>query len=362
MTRLPPPRFVAVSSEVGRGHPRYLDSVLEALRREGVADIPRVVPRWRLAHLGYRLGARGGLLTALYDRFRSGRPSRMLLSLLDEGLRRRLRGCGATVLVDHPLLAHLLGPVCRVGYVHGEIAAPPSAAVATAWRTFVPLPETADRLAAAGAGRETLVLTGLITEPGLADTADAAFAARLRRLESDAPLTVGFFTSGACPRPHLRRIIAGACSCLDAGLNATVFCGTAPRVADRLGRALGNRPGLRLLSTRTRQEDTARAVERFPELDVMVAAAHERTNWAVGLGLPMFLLEPDIGPFAPLNREFALRAGVARSLGGAAGAAALGATLAGLRSAGGLRTMAEAGRGRHPVAGAAAAARFLLAG
>lgn len=358
MSARPAPRLLAVSSEVGRGHPQYLDSVLAALRRQGITDVPRVVPRWRLARLGYRLGGTGGLLTALYGRARSGAaPSRAVLALLDEGLRRRLRDCGDTVLVDHPLLAHLLGPVCRVGYVHGEIAAPPSAAVATAWRTFVPLPGTADRLAAAGVRRGSLVTTGLIIEPDLADVAEFAFAARVRRLAAPAPLAVAFFTSGACPRPHLRQIIAGVRSCLAAGHRATLFCGTDPRLPGRFRRALGDPPGLALVSAPTRREDVARTAGYLPELDVMVAAAHERTGWACGLGLPLFILRPDIGPFAPLNRAFAVARGAAADAGSPAGLPGL---LDRLRSSGGLAAMARSGFGDLAIDGAAAVARHLL--
>lgn len=352
--------LVAVSSEVGRGHPQYLDSVLDALGRLGVADIPRVVPRWALARLGYRFGARGGPLTAAYNRLRGGPPSPALLRLLDEGLRRRFRGYRGVVLADHPLLAHLLGPVCRVAYIHGEIAAPPVAAVSGAWRTFVPLEATRDRLAARGVDREALSVCGLIIEPGLGERAEVAFAARQGRLAADRPLSIGFFSSGAYPRPHLRLIAAALRSCLEAGCRATLFCGPDPALARRL--APGARPGLRLVSETTRRAENARTAELLPELDLAVAPAHERVSWAVGLGLPMFLLEPDIGPFAPLNREYALGAGVARTFDGMAGACAFGPALARLRAEGRLAAMAAAGWGRVPVKGAETAARIVVDG
>ncbi|MFO7638326.1 MAG: hypothetical protein R6X14_03330 [bacterium] len=354
------PLITAVCSEIGRGHPQYLDSVLEALRRQGITDIPRVVPRWLLPRVAYRLGARGGPLSALYARARSGTPSRALLGMLDEGLRCRFQDHPGTVLVDHPLLAHLLGPVCRVGYVHGEIAAPGATAVPEAWRTFVPLPETASRLAEAGVPRERLLTTGLLIEPEIADIAGLALSARLPRLARNVPLSIAFFSSGAYPRPHLRLIAAALRSCLEAGYRATLFCGPEPRLMRRL--APGTRPGLRLVSEPTRRAENARTAELFPELDLAVAPAHERVNWAVGLGLPLFILEPDIGPFAPLNRAHALQAGVARPLGGIAGAHGFGPALSRLRAEGRLATMAEAGWGRIPVNGADAIASSLLAG
>jgi hypothetical protein len=97
----------------------------------------------------------------------------------------------------------------------------------------------------------------------------------------------------------------------------------------------------------------------FPNLDVLVCAAHERTNWAVGLGLPMFTLLPNIGPFAAGNYAFASEQGVCLPLEGTADAARLGDTIADLRRTGRLVEMARSGWGRHAITGAVAAARVL---
>ena len=91
----------------------------------------------------------------------------------------------------------------------------------------------------------------------------------------------------------------------------------------------------------------------------MVAAAHERTNWAVGLGLPMFALLPHIGPFARENFEFAATQGVCLPLTTQRDAAALGSALDAMHRDGGLSAMSRAGWGKHAINGAAVTARIL---
>ncbi len=381
--------LVSVCSEIGRGHPAYLDSVLLALSRL-MADsgsghnpkspasfgyIPRLtVPElctgtsglaWRLARLGYRLGALGGPATWLYNRLRSpnARPSGLHLALLGSSLRRTFAGYAGTCIVDHPLLAHILAPVCRVAYLHCEIAAPRSAAVPGAWRTFVPLESTRQKLLAVGCQPSAVAVTGLVIEPELTDMAESAFNARIARLASDRPLTIGFFSSGAEPRPHSSNIIIGTASVTRAGHKALLFSGTGMLRAAKTQLAL-RRQGVpeesaRVIWTRNRQHGTGRAIEFFPELDVLVAAAHERTNWAVGLGLPMFALLPHIGPFARENFEFASAQGVCLPLPDTAAAAGLADTIAGLRRSDRLVEMARNGWQVHPIDGAARIARAL---
>ncbi len=375
-------RLVVVSSEIGRGHPSYLDSVMLALSRLTSGQSDQTAKRltvaglssgvsslaWKAVRAAYYFGGLGGPATWLYNRLRSPdtRPSRLQLSILGSGLRRRFTGYEGIVMVDHPLLAHILAGVCRVAYVHGEIAAPCFCAVPSVWRTFVPLESTAARLAAWGMRREALGVCGLFIEPQLVEQAEPAYAARIQRLDpsSDTRLTVGFFTSGAHPRPHLRHIILAAASVARVGHNAIVFWGLgwlraakAQLLLQRLALPDGS---VRPVWARTRQDETTRTAELFPQLDVLVAAAHERTNWAVGLGLPMFALLPHIGPFARENFEFAQQQGVCLPLVSADDAAALGSSLGALRRYGRLAEMARAGWRRYPITGAERAARSLL--
>jgi len=382
--------LVSVCSEIGRGHPAYLDSVLLALARmaadSGLGHDPKSsadfghVPRltvpelctgtsglaWSTARAAYRLGAKGGLLTWAYNRLRSAdsRPSALQLSILGSSLRRKFAGFTGIVLVDHPLLAHILAPVCRVAYLHCEIAAPALSAVPGAWRTFVPLESTASKLEALGVRREALTVTGLVVEPELVDVAESALQARITRLASDQPLTVGFFASGAEPRPHSLNLVTGASSVTRAGHKAILAWGMgwlkATKVQLALRREGAADESFRVIWARSRRAATTAIAGVFPELDLMVCAAHERTNWAVGLGLPVFALLPHIGPFAAGNYAFASEQGTCLPLAGAACAAGLADTINGLRRSGRLVEMARNGWGRHAITGAADCARLLL--
>jgi hypothetical protein len=370
--------LVSICSEIGRGHPSYLDSVLLTLSRLAAnSGFPRLtVPElctgtsglaWRLARLGYRLGALGGPATWLYNRLRSAdaRPSSLQLALLGASFRRTFAGYEGICIVDHPLLAHILAPVCRVAYVHCEIAAPGLSAVPQAWRTFVPLESTRQKLLAVGCQPSAVTVTGLVVEPELVDVANSAFQARMTRLAANRPLTIGFFSSGAEPRPHSLSIITGASSVTRAGHKAVISWGTGSLKAMKVQIAL-RREGMaeesyRILWARNRRAVTTAVAGIFPELDLMVCAAHERTNWAVGLGLPLFALLPNIGPFAAGNFAFATEQGTCLPLEGIAGAAGLADTIADLRRSGRLAEMARNGWGTHAISGAETTARALLA-
>lgn len=372
-----PSSITSVCSEIGRGHPSYLDSTLTELARlspesaasrhtlsEFCTGTPGIA--WGLAASAYRLGALGGVATWLYNQVRSpdARPSGLHLSLLGSDLRQQFKGYQGLCVVDHPLLAHILAPLCRVAYVHGEIAAPGLCAVPSVWRAFVPLERTRQKLIAVGSEPSALSVTGLMIEPALVAAAEPALRARLARIESDLPLTVGFFLSGAQPRPHLRRILAALASLARDGNRAVLFSGSGLVRAAQVQLALRRRgipdESAQVIWTRDRQTETVRTAELFSSLDLMVAAAHERTNWACGLGLPMFALLPHIGPFARENCEFASTQGVCLPIASTTEAATLGATLAALRQNGRLAAMARAGWGRHPLTGAVIAARELL--
>ncbi len=284
--------------------------------------------------------------------------------MLGHNLRERFAGYNGVCLVDHPLLAHILAPVCRVAYIHGEIAAPGVSAVPDAWRTFVPLEATRQKLLAVGCEPSAVVVTGLLVEPDLVAAAEASYQGRLLRLESHRPLVVGLFLSGARPRPHVARLTACVESLAKSGHRSFVFSGPGASCAAEMRSELGRRgvpdDAVHVVSARGRNDETRRTAELLPSLDVMVAAAHERTNWAVGLGLPMFALLPHIGPFARENFDFAAAQGVCLPLATQRDAAALGSALDALHRDGGLASMSRAGWGRYAINGAANAAREVL--
>ncbi len=403
-------QLIAIYTNIGRGHPSYLDSLLETLQKKGQKVLCRTVFEesdglsllaWKLVEKLYFIGGKGGIRTRLYNWLRSSRTDvssdSSLIKLLGRDLREKYQDFRGICLVAHPVVARILKNICRTWYVHGEIAAPPECAVAGVKKIFVPLEETKDRLISSGADPESIAVTGLMIEPGLVDRAQESFQARLRRIESDKPLTIGFFTSGAYPKEHMKKILWGAKSVVEQGMRAIIFTGTCPKKFELFKKRLTKwglevvleNPALRqaqggeqsrttgggkdrgeasgkekdgnvLLVTReTRQAETERAVELLPQIDAFVAASHERTNWAVGLGLPMFVLFPLIGTFASSNFEFAQRQKVAYPLDSLERAKTLGKVINELRKNGQLAQMAKNGFGVHKLNGVRQAASHL---
>ncbi len=386
----PNPSVVALYSDIGRGHPSYLDSLLYLLKEKYPSLVIRTVfdeskglslLSWRFVRWLYKISGKGGLHTRFYNfvRRRSQKSSEdsLVQKLLGRDLKRAYKDFRGICLVDHPLIARSLAGVCRVWYVHGEIAAPAECAIRGVEKTLVPLEETKEKLVVQGAEAEAVVVCGLMIEPPLAEKAEATFQKRLERIKSDQPLIVGFFTSGAYPKEHMEKIMLGAESLIREKYKAIIFCGTNPQkyewvknraqswgakiVEDREEEApKGDDFDLMLVFRKTRQEDTQRAVELIPHLDAFVAASHERTNWAVGLGLPMFVLFPLIGTFASQNFEFAQKQGVVYPVESLGKAKNLGQVLTGLRQDGRLLEMSQDGFGVHEIQGVETGFRSLL--
>jgi hypothetical protein len=388
-------RIIAIYTNIGRGHPSYLDSLLLALQKKRNDLSSRTVFStgskgketrglsfwsWKLVAGLYLLGGRGGISTKLYNWLRQSQTEipgdSGLIKLLGLDLRKTYKNFKGICLVEHPLVARILADVCRTWYVHGEIAAPPECAIPGVEKIFVPLEETKDKLVSCGADPKTIVVTGLWIEPGLVDCAEKSFQARLERIKSHEPLTVGFFTSGAYPQEHTKKILWGAKSVAEQKMRAIIFAGTNPKKFEWFEKQMKKwgvevvvenpaRGGkdtddhvkdeqngdIRLVTRKTRQADTQRAVELLPRIDVFVSASHERTNWAVGLGLPMLVLFPLIGTFASLNFEFAQRQKTAYPLDSLEKAKNLGKIISELRQNGQLTQMAQNGFGVHKING-----------
>jgi hypothetical protein len=362
-------------SDVGRGHPFYLDGVRRALEGGGrggliareatVFEVSRGTSllAWRAVRWSYRIAGRGGPIGALYQRFRSemdyDRDS-AVLRILGRDLR-SWAGDEGLLLVDHPAIVGALGGRPRVWYVHGEMVAPPEAIVRGAAGILVPTPKVADRFADGGVPRERIHITGICVENELLPIAQAALEERRRRLAAGGPLTLGFYSSGAEPGAHVASLAAGVAAAIRGGHAAIVVA----RRGGRLDRSVGSSrldlggKGPEIVRFSTRRELDQRTAEIFPRLDVVVSPPHERSNWAVGLGLPFLLVGPDFGPFAPRNRDLLLRAGVAIEIHTPTDAERLAEILGELQSRHLLERMCESGTGR-PIDGFAQAARILV--
>jgi hypothetical protein len=377
-------QVLCLSTEIGRGHPNYLDSVFELLKKQypdqklkfkTVFELSRGVSfaSWKMAERFYLFGSRGGLVTTWYNWFRHKQggvaEDSLALKILGRDLKRSMKDFQGICLVEHPLVAKILTGVCRTWYVHGEIAAPKECAIRGLEKIFVPIEETKNKLIFCGSNAHSLVVTGLLIEPGLKETAEKSFLLRKERIKSGKPLTIGFFTSGAYPAKHVKKIFAGAKSVVEQNMKIIIFAGTDKRIFKAIKNEISkwkvklvvderdlsaSEEGwdIILVSRSFRQMETLRTVELFHFLDLFVAASHERTNWACGLGMPIFVLFPLIGTFAEQNFEFAKKQGVAYPLESLSIAKNLGNTILRLRENGELPKMAENGFGVFPINGA----------
>lgn len=154
-----------------------------------------------------------------------------------------------------------------------------------------------DAFVRAGLSAAQVIVTGLCVEPALVPLAAPAMTARIARLDAHGPLTGGFFSSGAEPRLDVQTLVAAAQDVTRNGGRAILVArrgGSVHRLAMSTG---AHSAHFALFETRAELEAVTAAC--FASLDYVVAPTHERSHWALGLGLPLFALEPAIGSFAP---------------------------------------------------------------
>jgi hypothetical protein len=327
--------LVALYTDIGRGHPNYMDSTLRAIKNRlgalpkdfqitsvfketrGLSNIS-----WRMIKKLYGSGAQGGLISSFYNALRSKQqaPSKnsLAVNILGKDLRRAFTDYDGIVLVAHPMLAQILGDICHVFYIHGEIAAPMEFILNKAEKIYVPLEETAQHMRAQGVPAEIIEITGLMLEPELMGKAKLIQAERLKRINAGARPTFGFFNSGAYPKEHVKQIMKGINHILDNKLGRVILsAGNDPkkfggfmlaherfRPVTEKDKFIQQNNDLLILSDIEREKLTLKELEILPELDMLIMAAHERVNWSLGLDLPTILLRPNIGSFSGMNLEF----------------------------------------------------------
>lgn len=332
--------LLCINLEIGRGHPNYLDSFLKVY--PGKTSLLK--KEWKIMKMAYLLGGRGGICTEIYNRWRQGgKIPEFLLSFLRKDLERKVRN-GKRVIVSHPILVRALQGKYKIFYLHGEIAAPEESLV-SADQIFVPLPFTKNKFLEAGIPEEKLLVSGLVIEPELVPIAERIFRKRIKRLERKERLTVAFFSSGAYPKVHLKKINQAVIGIEKFDIRTFLFTGNNWHLKRYWERKF---PKTNVIFSQNRKEENERFAEILEELDCFVAPAHERTNWCCGLGLPLFSLLPHIGSYAPLNYQFAYSQGVSLPL----EPKNFGEMILKLREEGKLRKMVENGFGKFPIDGA----------
>ncbi|MCM2270977.1 MAG: hypothetical protein NDJ18_00260 [candidate division Zixibacteria bacterium] len=384
-------RITFLNLSIGRGHPFYLEGIVEAINRSGkislvrsVEEVTQIVPwpsrqAWKWVDWLYRHGSSPGFLATTYNRLRhqaNYNNSRWSMSLLAAGLKSRFSTDSQPVVVSHPILVGILRGRKGIIYQHGEMVAPRESLVSGAELIIVPTQAVADQFASIGYDPSQILVSGLCIEPAIVRQAADAFTARIDRFGGDQPLTGAFFSSGAEPRDHVEQLIAAAVAAASMDQRVIIFARQSGRLAQLTVKAFERRgmlfsrldasaaipadlPPVLLAEFENRREEVLLSCRLFREFDYLVSPAHERTNWALGLGVPMFILEPSKGSFAPLNRQLLLNHEVAFSLSSMNHAASLGVKLESLRNRGALLAMARAGWRRYDISGFETIAAFL---
>lgn len=385
------PNITFLDLPIGRGHPFYLEGILEVFNRSGKIGLVRSLENvfdltpfysrigWSIVESLYHHGSSPGQLGSLYNRLRQrndfNRRS-LMMSYLGSGLRSRYSKVQGPVIVSHPMLVGILKGSCHLIYQHGELVAPDEALVTGANLVIVPTQEVAVRFQSVGYSPEQILVSGACIEPSLVRQAADAYQTRIARYASNEPLTGAFFSSGAEPSDHIEKLVAAAKAALSVDHRVLIFAKQGGRLAKEIDAALlpldlpyrtvdatseipSQLEGATLLLFDNRRQETVLTSRLFPQFDYFVAPAHERSNWAFGLGLPLFMLEPPKGSFAPLNRQLLLDQKVAASLSSLNHAASLGARVDSFRNKGSLREMAEAGYHFRDISGFETIATYL---
>jgi len=378
-------------TNIGRGHPFYLDGIIEAMVRRGyvklvrgekdVFEVSHGISRlgWSVARWLYKNGSSGGVVGSIYESLRTDNdynsPS-LVNHLLGRDIRKTYMSETRPLVVAHPSLVGILDGRKNLIYQHGESAVPNESLITGASVVFVPTEQAAVPFREVGYSSDDVVVTGLCIDPSLVRQAADCFEMRVERLNSNEPLSGTFFSSGAEPICHTKRIASAALSVVLTGGRVFVFAAEGGRLVDVVSEHFKrNRvdllivsshdpmphvwPGATLVTFASRREETSLTSRLFPMFDYVVAPPHERSNWALGLGLPIFLLTPTVGPYAPLNLQILVERGVADVIESDAEARELGEIVKQLRQGGRMTGMAKAGWGRFAINGFDCIAEFL---
>lgn len=324
-------------TEIGRGHPFYLDGIIESLNRNGGISIVRTTSSvfeessglsyqlWKLVRYLYKAGAQNNAVGKLYGYLRNetdyNQPSH-LINLLGAKIKNKYLSDSDPLIVAHPLLVAMLKEKSNLYYQHGELIAPEESVVKGAEFVFVPTEEVAEKFYKFYS-KDQIIVTSLCIEPSIVQIAKDCFLERMIRYEKSDYLCGGYFSSGAEPEEHVDKLIGSLLSTVQAGHKAIAFVRHDGNFFKNITKKLTeqsiichnftvsdpvpiNLPSVSLVIFKNRREENILATRFFRFLDFFVSPSHERTNWAAGLGLPIFVTDPPIGPFSPLNRKFIL--------------------------------------------------------
>ena len=325
---------------------------------------------WKLIKYLYKAGAQNNSLGKLYGYLRKNtdynQPS-FLIDLLGRKIKKKYLNNTDALIVAHPLLVAILKQKSDLYYQHGELIAPDESIVHGADFVFVPTQKVAERFYKFYSDKQVIV-TSLCIEPSIAQIAKDCYHQRLARYENSAFLCGGYFSSGAEPEEHLDKLIGTFLSTVKAGHKAIAFVRQHGKFYTKISKLLAEQnivfhhftisdavplqlPSVSVVIFKNRREENILSTRFFRFLDYFVSPSHERTNWAAGLGLPIFVTDPPIGPFSPLNRKFILDNNIGNVIVDKLETESFSEKLIHLKQSGQLAAYAENGFGKYEING-----------
>lgn len=369
-------------TDIGRGHPFYLDGIVEELNRNGGIESVHSkstvfehstgssLKAWQLVRSLYKHGGKDSAISKIYKRLRKNNDynkASMALNLLGRDLKKSFLFDMSPLVVAHPILISILNGRKNLYYQHGELITPNEAVVSGAESIFVPTESAAEPFLTKYS-KEQVIITGLCIESSIARMAQDVYDARIQRYESTKPLTGCFISSGAEPLAHVKIIINSLLSHVHSNGKAILFVKKDGLLEKSVENILGSidtaflkvnsleslpyeLPQLTIVQFANRRDENRLTSHFFSDFDFIVSPSHERSNWAVGLGLPMFITDPPIGPFAPLNRKLLIDSHVAVAIENISDANAFAFRLKKMHIENSLKQMSENGWGKQPING-----------
>jgi hypothetical protein len=325
---------------------------------------------WNLINWFYSNSSPDSLIGKIYKQFRKNQNynnESLILNILGKKIQEQYNNKDGNILVGHPILVPILSKNSHLFYQHGELVTPPESVVKGIQKIFVPTEEAVKPFIDFGYSINDIIITGLCIEPSLVRQVDDAFNARLQRYQSNDVLTGAFYSSGAEPQIHIE-ILTNMISSIEYSENKMIiFAKREGRFNKRLEKILSNNkaclfidstdqipyelPKILVVTHKNRREENIFTSTLFAHFDYFVAPSHERSNWAMGLGLPMFIINPPIGPYAPMNKELLMSSGVAISIEDKNQSKEFANILSKLYIDGNLFRMAHAGYNQRPIKG-----------
>ncbi|MEO0097191.1 MAG: hypothetical protein ABIK78_03735 [candidate division WOR-3 bacterium] len=299
---------------IGRGHPNYLNLLKQELNIPYFyIEIPLNINIIKLLNFLYKNSPRNLFSLSIYNKLREkGETPNFLIKKLNREIKRFLPKEKYLIVVSHPILVKALEEKENLYYLHCENAFPKEA-VCNAKKIFVPLEITKEKAISYGMDKEKIVVTNLFIEKELVTLKEMGYEKRIERIKNKERLSCAIFLSGAYPKFHIKEIFKYIKYFSLNNIRTFLFSGINYSYYLYFQRKLFSE-GVYVIKSKNWEEEIKKFQEIFLDIDFFIAASHERTNWALGLSLPMFVLSPFIGSYAYENYEIAKNYGIASLL------------------------------------------------